>query len=537
MTRAASVFLLVMVATFATHAVGQPGAAPAPSARSVPSAPASAAPSAAPSAAGSAISSGSLPPGHPPTDTDSAGDMPPGHPGAGDMPPGHSSGRGIFQPPADQVTPSDALPRGSLAITIADSEGKGVADAAFVLIVHRSSVSKGDSTERIERVTDGEGRFRFDKLEIGSGIGYRVLARRGEALYSTEEFGLRDTGGMTVLLHVYDGSSDLATVPLVIETTIAIDIGDDSFVVQNLVRTLNLGRIAFVGDIELPLPEGYKAFQSQAQESEDVSEFGPAVVEREGSARLIGTYPPGQTEVLYSYQIPLEGSEVQELTLPVPPRSVSTGLMVSSGPTMSLRVNGFPEAEPGRRRDGRRVLQTGKQADLQMGLQAIMAQNSAQTVTVVIGGIPTPGPWRWLAGAIAFLSIVSGGYYLVTMRKEAKRGLTADQRADLLDGQRALLEEIAALERARASGEVGPQSYERLRAALLDALARIVSSLENDGRDPRQGVSEPPVTTAAAATRGTTEPARAARASEASAPAKASAIKRRRKRDAKRVAR
>jgi hypothetical protein len=40
----------------------------------------------------------------------------------------------------------------------------------------------------------------------------------------------------------------------------------------------------------------------------------------------------------------------------------------------------------------------------------------------------------------------------------------------------AILEELAALERARAAGDVGPKTYERGRRELIVALARALSS-------------------------------------------------------------
>jgi hypothetical protein len=68
--------------------------------------------------------------------------------------------------------------------------------------------------------------------------------------------------------------------------------------------------------------------------------------------------------------------------------------------------------------------------------------------------------------------------------------LDDDTRADLVEAREALLDEIVALERAHKKGDVGPKTYARVRASLLDALARIVNKLEQgrgkDGVKPRR---------------------------------------------------
>jgi hypothetical protein len=65
-----------------------------------------------------------------------------------------------------------------------------------------------------------------------------------------------------------------------------------------------------------------------------------------------------------------------------------------------------------------------------------------------------------------------------SQQKRPTGALDPDARDDLLDAREALLSELVALERARKTGEVGPKTYARLRAALLDALARIVDMLD-----------------------------------------------------------
>ena len=108
------------------------------------------------------------------------------------------------------------------------------------------------------------------------------------------------------------------------------------------------------------------------------------------------------------------------------------------------------------------------------------AEGGLPSLTITITGLPTTGPGRWLAVGLAATAILGAGSYAWSRRRDDE--LPEDALADLREAREALLDEIVSLERAHKSGEVGPKSYERLRAALLDALARIVEKLEGAPR-------------------------------------------------------
>jgi hypothetical protein len=69
-----------------------------------------------------------------------------------------------------------------------------------------------------------------------------------------------------------------------------------------------------------------------------------------------------------------------------------------------------------------------------------------------------------VATGVAALGIAAGLYF-------ALRGRGAASGRDSGPGSQAILDELLALERARAEGEVGPRTYEKARRELLDALA------------------------------------------------------------------
>jgi len=428
--------------------------------------------SAAPATSGSAAPEGELPPGHPPTDV-----MPPGHPPT-------EEGGGMFRPPPDQVAPDENLPRGTISITIADADDKPIAAAPIVISVKEESVSRGEKTTVLEHKADGEGRLRLDDMKFGSGVGYTIKTTLGEATFQTEPFGLQDQHGIRVRLHAYEVITELAEAPLVMEAVVMVEIKEDSFSINHRIRTLNIGRKAFVSKgVRMRLPDDYKAFNIE----EDEGGSNIRMVERDGFAELEGTFPPGQAEFFFRYQIPLEGGSTQKLRVPLPPRVVHTTVVAGAGPEMNLEVGGFPKAKPERWQNGQRVLTTVHQPDMRMGLQPLLADMSPRILDITLTGIPTPGPWRWFAVALAVVGTVGGGAYFLVMRKR-KVGLSKEERRDLCEARDAMLDEIARLEELHRTGEVGPRSYERLRAALLDALARIVHKLEEDEvRHPYRG--------------------------------------------------
>ena len=92
------------------------------------------------------------------------------------------------------------------------------------------------------------------------------------------------------------------------------------------------------------------------------------------------------------------------------------------------------------------------------------------TLDVTLSGLPTPGPGRWIAVALAVLALGAG----IFSSASAAAAIDDDARQDMVDAREALLSELVALERAHKDGSVGPRTYARVRASLLDALARIV---------------------------------------------------------------
>lgn len=452
-------------------AMAQPGPAAKPDAAPATTAApkATAAPEASPAPEGEG-----LPPGHPPTS-----EMPPGHP-----PAAAGGDRGGFSPPQDSVSVVEGLPPGVVDIQIVDGDEQPVANAPITLTILKNSVTEGESTSTVTGTTDAQGRYNFSNLQTGSGISYTVTTSRDQASFASGPFGLKDQAGVRVLLHSYEPITSLAEAPLVMEAIVLLDVKQDTIAVNHLLRTLNVGRTAYVAtDVRMPMPEGAKAF-NQGGEGMGSAMGGVAMVESDGQMELTGTFPPGEAELTYRYNLPLDSGGEARLKIPLPPRVVATRVVVGAGPKMNLEVAGFPKAASGRWQDGKRVLQTTKQANTRMGIAGLMQNTSPQILDVHLTGLPSSGPAPMIALLLALAAGAGGLVYLMQHRDQ--RVLATDQRQDLEEARDALLGEFAVLEKARRKGDIGPRTYDRLRAALLDALARIVNRLELAGREPRK---------------------------------------------------
>ena len=94
----------------------------------------------------------------------------------------------------------------------------------------------------------------------------------------------------------------------------------------------------------------------------------------------------------------------------------------------------------------------------------------ATSMTMRIGGLPTPGPVRWIASAIALAATLGTALWALSRRRKAP---VARDHAEL----EALARSRArALAQARATGEVGPATFEAEKRRLVDDLARALSA-------------------------------------------------------------
>ncbi len=428
---------------------------------------------AGPSDAGPGPLDGSaLPPGHP-----NIGDeLPEGHPQMGNNPhadPHDHDDRdprgapdGFFEPPQDLAMEDPSLEPGSIVIQIKNADDKPIPNASVILAILESSVAKGDSRKRRTIETDGEGKAVVTDLAVGAGMSYRVTTTRDGGMFASEPFGLSAKAGKRIVLHAYESSADVEKVLVGMQSFVFVSLKEDALSVEHTFRMFNIGRTAWVPDTngaKMLLPAKHKAF-NVGDSMADVK-----FVEGKGDeASLVGTISPGQHEASFRYHVPLAGSERQTVQVSLPPRVGEVRVFSESGKTLGLDVAGFPSAQKQRGGDGRKLWITARQAN--------PGEHGIRTLEITITGLPTPGPGRWIAVLCALSALAIAGAFVA--RQDQDQGAQDELRNDLVEARDALLGEFVTLEKAHRKGDIGPKTYQRLRTALLDALARIESRLD-----------------------------------------------------------
>jgi hypothetical protein len=444
-----------------------------------------AAPAAPRASASSPASSAALPTGHPPT---GAGTLPPGHPAMGapddgaddgedELPPGHPRPQapGPRAANAQEQLPEDAsdvdktLPAGTIAIEIRDAQDRPVPRADVTLGILQQSVAKGESRRHVPKQADDQGNLRFDGLETGTGIAYRITVPVSgpgtePATYAAMPFQLDLHNGQRVRIHVYPVTNRIGDAMVGMDGIVYMELKDDVIQLDELFRIYNLGAVTWVPtDVVVTLPHGFKAFNAQ----KEMSDAGWDEVPGKG-AKLHGTFSPGQHETHFRYQIPYDGDEAVELSTTLPPRVARMRVMAEASKGMTLQVRDFPSSISDRNQAGQRILLTERQAR--------SGEAPVSDVRIALENIPTEGPAKWIATVIAASTVAFGLYLALEQEKKKSAGKKALADQDAERARSRLVTEIAELDKARASGEVGPKAYDRIRGALVDALARLMAT-------------------------------------------------------------
>jgi hypothetical protein len=374
-------------------------------------------------------------------------------------------------PPEDTSQRDDTLPPGTVVIEIRDKADAPVARADVTLGILQQSVAKGESRRRTTQQADDNGVTRFDNLESGAGVAYRVSVPRtndsgGEsATYAAPPFQLDLHHGQHVRLHVYPVTSRIEDTLLGMQGVVYFELKDDVVQVDEFFQVFNMGTTTWVpSDVIVDLPRGFKGFNAQR----DMSDIGfDAVAER--GAKMHGTFGPGQHDVQFRYQIPYDGEESVKVALSLPPRVIRMRVIAEASRTMTLRVDDFPSAISDANQRGQRVLLTERQARA--------GESPLNHVAVTLDNIPTEGSARWLTVGITAATLGMGLFVALEQEKTKKGATSAAER----DGDRArarLVAEIAALDAASRAGEIGPQAHARIRQALIDSLARVMAAID-----------------------------------------------------------
>jgi hypothetical protein len=380
----------------------------------------------------------------------------PGHPPVEGAAPAPAIG-GMREPIPDTSEPDPSLPAGTLVVELRDADDRPLPHRAFTLGMVRQSIAQGDKRERRELETDADGRMRLDGLATESAVAYRISAQEGPATFAAMPFRLPDGVGHRVRLHVVPVTTDADRALIALQVVALVDVKDDRVIVQQAFVAYNFGANAwFADDVPLALPKGATALTAQASMSDRTLSL------ESGVAKLRGTFPPGETVLEYQWQVPYGETAQVDLAIALPPHVAAVRAMAVAGTGQTLRVDGFPEPHESADGQGQRVLVAERSFK--------RGEAPATAVTLHVGGLPVPGPARWIASGLALAAAIGTVVWALRARREAPHVLEA---AEL---ERIAAEEAKALAAARASGEVGPETFEAEKRRLVETLARALSA-------------------------------------------------------------
>lgn len=361
--------------------------------------------------------------------------------------------------PQDSNEDAHDLPAGTIEVVVADGSGQRLAGVDVRLGILSQKISEGETRSSQTAKTGAEGQARFTGLGVTADKSYRVTVPMGGAEYASTPFNLRDSMGRRVVLHVFPATSDIAQTRIGMRGFLYVETRDDVFQLEAIFRVFNLGRNSWIpNDVVMTLPEGFKAFNA----SESMFDAKFEAVEGRG-ARLNGTFPPGQRDVSFRFQIPKPTESTVSFNVGLLPRLAEVRVIAVASAEMSLEVEpGFeaPQVASGPRGD--RVLVT----------RWLVPKGGPELsgISVTLAGLRVPGPGRWVA---VFIALGFAGLGVLAARGDLRIASTERVQSDRVRARELILSELVAVERAKESGALGPNAYERTHRALLDALARI----------------------------------------------------------------
>jgi hypothetical protein len=366
-----------------------------------------------------------------------------------------ASGRAMSGTPPDSIETSESVPSSTIDVTTLNAQSMPVTGVHLELLRDRVSVSEGTTSKKWQATTDTAGHARFSQLPSGSDSQYRVVAVDEGKSYGTSRFTIETRAGTKVLLHVYPLVKDLQQALIAGRGFVFVEPRDDVLSIEYMHHFHNLGQTVWVADgLALRLPKEWKAFAANSTDA-DVS-----LVKTDEGVSLVGAIAPGQHAIAFSFQIPSSNRERAEIDLNLWPNSAEVQVATLSRPGLELGVEGFPNPNP--------TPGNGRQPLLVTGRSFSRDKDAPEFVHISIAGLPVIGPGRWVvalgAALLTLWAILAA--LLGPKKARATEGSHAAAQARIVD-------ELAALERARRLGQIGEMAFVDTREILLSAFSRI----------------------------------------------------------------
>ena len=354
----------------------------------------------------------------------------------------------LMSPQLSQTSPKSDIPSGTIVVRVLDADSTPVADANV-----RVGILKSDgSRDEVKGRSDASGVASFGDLPVGDQQAYRVSVSAEGASVGANPFRLPHDRGYEVSLRRLKTTTDLTKIVLYVGA-VSVELKDERLKVAEQVRLINIDRAAYVFPEEgllIKLPDGFTAFQTQETMGDQ------RVSSDEQGVRIKGSLPPGQTTLLWGFDLPVAGTEMT-IALDNPFNTYAFRVLVDAVPGLSVKVDDMPAPEQHESQGAHFwVTEVARKVE----------QGPFKTVRLHLTGIPGPGPSRWIAAGLALLVLAAGT--VLSTRSQAR---SADPAESLAVRKREVIARLESLSAEHERGEVGPEYFASEKARLTDALA------------------------------------------------------------------
>ena len=366
------------------------------------------------------------------------------------------------QPPRDEVVQDPNLPPGTISVELKDLRGQPLPDREVKLEVNRESIAEGNSTRVLRAMTGATGAVTFADNPISTEHSYRVLVDAPPAKFYSHDFPLNNTRGQRVVQHILPVTHDMRQALIGTRGMVVVQPREEVFRFDVSWRIYNVGQMAWVPqDFTVALPKGHEALTSREMGTDQ------RIVATGDVVRLEGTFPPGQHDLGFSFNIDNPYEAEQRFTIGLPPRMADVQILAEEAPGMKLDVPGLRSAIETTHTTGQKFLVVAE--DYVRSRRA-----SPGSVTIALSGLPTPSSARWIAVVLTSAFILLG--LGIVLRGRHHRGESVDS-TDLKQARELILQELVLLEKARSTNKIGVHAYERTRRTLLDSVVRLDARL------------------------------------------------------------
>ena len=358
---------------------------------------------------------------------------------------------------------------------IANATPGGGEVSGITVLLHRLSTT---STHAAEAVTDSDGYFRFEDIEFDPTVLYGVSVQYQGAFYGTD-IDLSDGSPHPISLTVYDAvdSEEVVSASTASVLLTAADETTQMVSALEIIKLVNDSNYTYVPGPEPMALIRFGLTQGAQDLQVDTTDLlGPEFIQVDRGFALVTSVPPGEHEVVFTYNFPYSGAEVPFT------KSFAYGVerLRVLAPVEILKLSGDGLGDVETVTVGGREYQLLEAADLPRGTR----------ITLRLEDLPQPSFTEKLGerfdgvrfeytapvGLALFMAFLIG-YAMWSQARERRRQAAGIEAGTITGDERQMLGRmIADLDRSLEGGDVTEEEHGRRSAALEATL----SSLDGD---------------------------------------------------------